>query len=87
MDWFLRPGATVLIFGGGIYAAYSAFKAERLASGEGRSGGWDLGPAGFFSEQSLQASVPFGRGFSRTGLLIICRVARVTGGSHRYRDH
>jgi hypothetical protein len=85
MDWFLRHGATVLIFAGGIYTAYSAFKAERLATASVRSGGWDLGPAGFFSEQSLLASVPIGRGFSRTGLLIICRVARVTGGSHRYR--
>jgi hypothetical protein len=34
MDWFLRHGATALIFGGGICAAYSAFKAERLASAE-----------------------------------------------------
>jgi hypothetical protein len=34
MDWFLRHGATVWIFAGGIYTAYSAFKAERLASGE-----------------------------------------------------
>ena len=85
MDWFLRHGATVWIFAGGIYTAYSAFKAERLASGEREKRRLDLGPAGFFSEQSLLTSVPFGRGFSRTGLLIICRVARVTGGSHRYR--
>jgi hypothetical protein len=34
VDWFLRHGATVLIFGGGVYTAFAALKAERLASGE-----------------------------------------------------
>jgi hypothetical protein len=45
MDWVLRHGATVLIVVGGVCAAYSAFKAERLATGERekrRVGPWPL---------------------------------------------
>jgi hypothetical protein len=34
IDWLLRHGPTVLIFAGGAYTAFAAFKAERLASGE-----------------------------------------------------